>query len=354
LFAATGMVLVFFGFIYIGLLFGVSSLLGKTRVVSINYLKDPRTSFFAILLLVVASMLGFSAVYFTSNKFASIVFYNKALTATDIESAKKNIDKAIRLSQNDIYLRARTAIFVNQFSTLSQKENPDKTEIQSAFTQAEQSAQAAVALDSGNSQNWSLLSQVYQLIADPKNEQIMQNVTAAAIEAQKRNPNNPFFALNNARIALIKEDKNSALEEIAKALSLKKDYLDAFILKGQIEASQGDSQAVKNEVLKYTSIAPFDSQGFALLGNIYLESKNYSLALEAFSRLKVLAPNDPNSYLIYIRALELSGKKSEAVEELKAFQVKFPKITGVEDQIKRIEQSPVETKSDTEIKGKTN
>lgn len=354
LFAATGLVLVFFGFIYIGLLFGVSSLLGKTKVISINYLKDPRTSFFAILLLVVASMLGFSAVYFTSNKFASIIFYNKALGSTDIESAKKNIDKAIRLSQNDIYLRARTAIFVNEFSTLSQKENPDKAEIQSAFTQAEQSAQAAVALDRGSSQNWSLLSQVYQLIADPKNEQIMQNVTASAIEAQKRNPNNPFFALNNARIALIREDKNLALEEVGKALSLKKDYLDAYILKGQIEASQGDSQAIKNEVLKYTTIAPFDSQGFALLGNIYLESKSYSLALEAFSRLKVLAPNDPNSYLIYVRALELSGKKTEAVEELKAFQIKFPKVTGVEEQIKRIQQSPSETKTDTEVKGKTN
>ncbi len=353
LFAATGLVLVFFGFIYIGLLFGVSSIVGKTKVVSINYLKDPRLSFFAILLLVVASMLGFSAVYFTSNKFASIVFYNKALTAKDLDSAKRNIDKALSLSQNDIYFRARTAILVNQFNTLSQKENPDKAELQSMFTQAEQSAQASIALDRESSQNWIILSQVYQLIADGKNEQIMQNVSASAFEAQKRNPKNPFFALNNARIAIIKEDRNLALEEIAKALDLKRDYLEAFILKGQIEASQGDSQAIKNELIKYTGIAPADPQGFALLGNIYLDAKNYSLALDAFSRLKVLAPNDPNSYLVYIKTLELAGRKSEAIEELKAFQNKFPRITGVEDQIKRIQEGSAEVKTE-EVKTKAN
>ena len=337
LFASPGIVLIVFGFTYIGLLFGVSSLVGRTKVVSVNYLKDPRASFFAILILVVASMVGFSAVYFTGNKFASIIYYNKALNAKEFTSAQQSIDKAIRLSQNDIYLRARTSLYTGQFNTLASGESPDKAQLQSLFTQAEQSALAAVALDKGSATNWLVLSQVYQLVADASNEDVIKNITDAATEAQKLSPNNPLFNINNARIALIKKDTGGALAEIDKALALKPDYLDAFVFRGQIEQAQGDSQAIKNELLRYTVVAPYDAQGFLLLGNAYLELKNYSAALEAFARLRILAPNDANSYVPYIRALELSGDKARAVEELKAFQTRFPRVTGIEEQIKRIQ-----------------
>lgn len=61
LFSSPGIILVVFGFFYLGILLGVSSLVGKIPVVQLNYLKDPRMSFFAILLLVLASMGGFTA-----------------------------------------------------------------------------------------------------------------------------------------------------------------------------------------------------------------------------------------------------------------------------------------------------
>lgn len=347
IFSSPGIVLIVFGFTYIGLLFGVSSLVGRTKVVSVNYLKDPRLSFFAILILVVASMVGFSAVYFSGNKFASIVFYNKALSATEFTSAQRHIDKAIRLSQNDVYFRARTSLFTGQFNSVAAKESPDKAELQSLFTQAEQSALAAVNLDRSSSTNWLLLSQVYQLVATSDNAEVLKNVTDAAVQAQKLNPNNPLFNINNARIALIRKDTSGALAEIEKALVLKPNYIDAFVFRGQIGQSQGDSQAIKNELLKYTSVAPYDAQGFSLLGNAYLDLKNYSLALEAFARLKVLAPNDANSYISYIRALELAGEKTKAVEELKAFQARFPRVTGVEEQINRLQTVTTPTTTDT-------
>lgn len=336
-FSSPGIVLLVFGFTYIGLLFGVSSLVGKTKVIAINYLKDPRTSFFAILILVVSSMVGFSAVYFSGNKFASIVYYNKALTSSDFNTAQRYIDKAITLSPSDLYLKTRTVLFVNQFRSVAGQENPDKNQLQSLFTQAEQSAQAAIALDRRSASNWLALSQVYQLAATSDSTDVLKNATEAANEALKRNPNNPLYTLNNARINLIKKDTISALADIDKAISLKPDYLDAFVLKGQVEASKGDSQAIKNELLKYTTIAPYDAQGFSLLGSAYLELKNYSEALNAFTRVKVLAPNDPNSYLLYIRALEQAGERAKEIEELKAFKAMFPSINGVDDQIKRVQ-----------------
>lgn len=338
-FASPGIVLIIFGFTYVGMLFGVSSLVGKTKVASIEYLKDPRLSFFAILLLVVASMAGFSAVYFTGNKFASIVFYNKAVSSSSVESAEKYLNKAISLSNSDVYWRARTLLYTNQFSTLAETESPDKTQLQTLFTQAEQSAQAAVSLDKNSSTAWLNLSQVYQLVADSSSADALKNASQASLEAQKRNPNNPLFNLNNARISLIAKDSQAALSEIEKALALKADYLDAFIFRGQIAQAAGDTQAVKNELLKYVSIAPYDEQGFTLLGNSYIVLKDYPSALSAFMQARRINPNNANTYLSYIGTLELNGDKTKAVEELQAFKKQFPTVEGVDDQIKRIQSS---------------
>lgn len=339
LFGSPGIVLIVFGFTYIGLLFGVSSLVGKTKVVSVEYLKDPRLSFFAILLLVVASMVGFSAVYFTSNRFASMVFYNKALASQDVASAERNLGRAISLSNNSLYWKAGTLLITRQFQELAAKEDADKTQLQSLFTRAEQSAQTAVALDNGNASSWLDLSQVYQLVASSGNAEALKNAKEAAFEAEKRNPNNPLFKLNNARIAIIEKDNTAALTSIDTALILKPNYLDAFVLRGQIKRSAGEANAIRDELLKYLAVAPSDDQGYSLLGSVYLEAKSYESALTAFGRARSLAPNNANYYLSYITTLEASGERAKAVEELKAFKIRFPSVSGVDDQITRLEKN---------------
>ncbi len=339
IFASPGIVLIIFGFTYIGLLFGVSSLVGKTSVVSVNYLKDPRTSFFAILILVVASMTGFSAVYFTGNKFASIVYYNKALAAKDLSSSDRYLTKAIQLSNSDTYFRARTILYINQFNALAATENPDKTKLQSLYTQGEQSAQKAVVLDKESALNWLTLSQVYQLVAGSSNTEALSSAIQAAGEAQRRSPLNPAFNLNNARIDLLKKDIDGALSEINKAIVLKADYLDAFVFKGQIEQAQGDTGAIRDELLKYVSVSPYDEQGYIALGNAYTALKEYTNAQNAYARARTINPNNANTYLLYISTFEQAGDKSRAIEELKNFKAQFPSVTGVDEQIKRIQNS---------------
>lgn len=94
---------------------------------------------------------------------------------------------------------------------------------------------------------------------------------------------------------------------------------------------------MKEEVLKYVAIAPFDEEGYMLLGNIYVQAKSYDLALEAFDRVKSINPQNANAYLSYITTLELAGENAKAIEALKEFKELFPGVTGVDEQIKRIE-----------------
>nr|HVY35969.1 tetratricopeptide repeat protein [Candidatus Paceibacterota bacterium] len=336
LFASPNLVLVVMGFMYLGFLVGISSLVGRTPTLSLNYLRDPRMSFFAILILVVGAMVGFSAVYFAGNKFASVISYNRALIASDFTTAERRINRAITASPNDVYWRTRAALYSSQFANAAAAQNPDSGTLQGYFTQAEQSAQAAVAWDKGDASNWLALSQVYALVAAGNNADAYKNAKSAADEAMTRSPNNPAAFLNEAQIALTQKDVDAASKFIDSALALKADYLDAYVLRAQIKAAQGNSQGARDEIANYTKAAPFDSQGYVLLGNTELNLKDYQAALDAFARARQLAPNDPSVYLAYINALTLTGQKDQAITELQNFQKLFPNIQGVQDQINRL------------------
>ena len=339
LFSSPGIVLTVFGFFYLGVLLGVSSLVGKIPVVSLNYLRDPRLSFFAILLLVVATMGGFTASYFSGNRFASIMLYNRAITATSAEGAQRNLDRALSLSQNDIYWRTRAALFARQFSVAASEASPDKSVLQNNFSQAEQSARAAVAWDGTNANNWLSLSQVYQLVATAEATDAYEAAKGAADEAQMRNPSNPFLLLNQAQVALTKRDTTTALDAIARAIELKPNYLDAFILRAQIRNGLGESRALIGELTTYTKNAMYDAQGYFLLGQAYGSIKEYTAALDAFTRARQLAPADPNTSLAVIDTLTSMGQKSQALDALDAFAIAFPNVTGIEEKRAQIQSA---------------
>lgn len=336
-----GLVLVTIGFFFMAFMVGIAIQSGVISLQSFDYLKDPRASFFTILLLVLIAMVGFSATYFTGNRFASIVYYNRALLASDSAIAQSRIDRALSLSQNDIYWRTRAVLFTNQFSSAAAGANPDKALLQSYFSQAEQSARAATTWDATNANNWLTVSQVYQLVASSNATEAITNGKKAAEEALQRNPNNPVIFINQAQFALIQQDTQGALEFIKKALAIKPDYLDAFIMKGQIAKNAGDAQGLKNELLAYVQTAPYDEQGYVVLSQAAAEAKEYQLALSAIVQAARLQPNNPNYYAQYITLLYLSGNKTQAVQELKNFKTVFPGIGGVDEQIKKIESESV-------------
>jgi len=337
-FTTPGMILVVSGFMYFGLLIGVSVMVGRTELKSLQYLRDPRTSFFAILILVIATMASFTAAYFTGSRFAGVVYFNRALTATTFESSIAKINKAISLSNNDIYLRTRAALYSTAFRQTASAQNPDKTVLQSYFSQAEQSATAALSWDRTTSANWLAVSQIYQLLAGSSDE-AYANAEQAAQEALNRNPNNPVILLNHAQLALTKKNTELALATADKAIALKGDYVDAYTFKAAIRSQAGDTAGAKAELQKYISLAPYDAQGYLLLGGLLLEAKDTAGAIEAFRQAHAVAPTNPNVHLQYINALVVTGNRSQAVVELKALQAQYPKIAGIEEEIKRIESN---------------
>jgi DNA-binding SARP family transcriptional activator len=128
-------------------------------------------------------------------------------------------------------------------------------------------------------------------------------------------------------------------------LSLKNDYLDAYALKAQIEQAGGDTTAAVTEMTQYTRVAPYDDQGYLLLGQAELQNKDYPDAIAAFAEAYDLAPTNPSDYLQYINALEAAGQNTQAIAALQDFKAKFPQVQGVDAEIKRLQSVPVTPKT---------
>ncbi len=225
--AAPGIVLVTIGFVYIGMLVGVSQLVGKTAQVSWDYLRDPRRSFVTIFTLVVA-VIGCVVIIFSAGKrFAGIVYFNRALRATDIDTSERMLARAISQNETDLYWRAGAALAVQQFLSATNTQSPDKAVLQSAFASAEARAQRAVAWDKTDARNWALLAQVYQLAGTSGNEQALKGWEQAAAEAQKRNPVHPLYRMLQAQQAAATKEYDRALELYTSARTLAPSNPDA-------------------------------------------------------------------------------------------------------------------------------
>ncbi len=345
IFFSPGIVLVVWGFMYIGLLVGVSTLVKRTTTITITYLKDPRTSFFAILLLVVATIAACGATYATGNKFASITYYNRALLATDIAVSKAHLDRAIRLSTNDVYLRTRAALAVQEFATTAQTDASNKASLQRAFSEAESYAQAAVAWDRTSATNWLGLSQVYQLIASANDNDAYSAAVQAVEQAVARSPYNPQYRYSQAEIALTKADTTSALAFIAQAIELKPNYLAAYVLRAQVRLKAGETDAPVQELMSYIKVAPYDASAYLLLGQAFTSAQQYSRALEAFKYAREINSTDPNALLGIINTYSSLGNTTEALRALDEFAQQFPNVTGVAERRAQLQsfQTPVQT-----------
>jgi len=319
-----------------GILIGTALSRGLIGSTTVHFLKDPRTSFFAVTGMTVAILVGAVSVYMSGTRFASVVLYNRALVAPNIPTALTRLSRADSLSHNDIFYRTAAALYLNTFTTESQNKNPDGAVLQQQFSAAEQSARAAIAWDVTNASNWYTLGQVYQL-AVGSNKDAIQQATSAVTKAASLRPYNPLFALSLAQLSLLAKDQQEALAHLDEAIALKPNYLDAYALKAQIKQSGGDSDGAASSIRAYITNAPNDDKGYAVFGILMLDQKNYTDALSAFGRARTINPNEPSYSLFYIKTLYISGNSADADKEKEQFKKTFPSQATLVDNLSAVQ-----------------
>ncbi len=213
----------------------------------VSFLKDPRLSFFSILILIglIAGSVG--AGYSFVKKFVSIVYFQKSAlsqnTPEGLTSASNYLLKAISLDQNnDLYYRYLSQVYLIELNNLvNQKDgNPEelKAKIQSALNQAEASAQAATIQDPTNYQNYLSLAGVYEQVLPLGVAGAYDNAKAAIEKALVLNPKNPGLYVRLATLEIAGKNIDQAEQDINLALQLRPNDSDLLNYLAQIKAQK--------------------------------------------------------------------------------------------------------------------
>jgi tetratricopeptide (TPR) repeat protein len=195
-------------------------------------------------------------------RFVSLSYFGKALSASSEPAAEDFIGKAVTLYPNDLYFRAYSQIYLVKLSSIANKggtlSDADKASLQDSFNQAVNSAQMATTYDEMDYLNFQLLGSVYQSVGTLGVKDAYSKAVAAYQTASSLNPLNPSLKLAMASASFANGDVQAAKDYGNLALALKPDYVDALVTLSQIAKSQGDNAGALTYAQEALSVTPTD------------------------------------------------------------------------------------------------
>lgn len=249
-FYSTGTVIFLLSLAFTGVFIGLATS-NSGKEVTISFLEDHRKSFFSILLLVLLVIVSVIFSFKYVERFASVPYFRKALTAETVPVAENHISKAIALYTNDLYLRTYSQVYLVKLNSLANKGSAlteeEKTDLQASFDQAVRSAQMAVEYNSSNYLNFELLGSVYQTAGVLGVKDAYSKAAETYQQASLLNPLNPGLKLATANSFLASGNKEEARNYANAALSLKADFTEAQDFIKYLDSSNSSAIPVSGE-----------------------------------------------------------------------------------------------------------
>ncbi len=260
----TGSVMFLLAFTFAGLFIGLSSFNKANGEVSFSFLSDHRKSFFSILFIILIIIVSAVVSFKYIERFASVSYFRKALSAQTVPLAQEAIGKALSLYSNDLYLRTYAQIYLIKLNSLANKESPlsdtDKADLQATFDQTLNSAQMAVTYNPSDYLNYKLLGSVYQTVGSLGAKDAYGKAVLAYQNASDLNPLNPGLKLSMASASFADGKVKEAKDYANQALSLKSDYIDALITLSQIAKSENNNADALSYAQTALTISPIDKK----------------------------------------------------------------------------------------------
>ncbi len=257
----TGAVIFLLSLGFAGVFIGLTTT-NSNKEISISFLNDYRKSFFSILGLIILMIFSATLVFKYGERFASVSYFRKSLSATTIQNAKDYIGKAFSLYSNDLYLRTYSQIYLIELNSLAKKgaslSDIEKADLQTSFDQTISSAQGATSYDPLNYLNFQLLGSTYQAVGSLGVKDSYSKAVLAYQNASNLNPLNPGLKLSMASASFADGKAKEAKDYANSALSLKSDYVDALIFLSQIAKSEGNNSVALSYAQEALSISPED------------------------------------------------------------------------------------------------
>ncbi len=338
-------VLLGLAFVITGMFVGFLSEMGAVRSFHLSFGGGSRARFVGVFASVLIAILSLVGGYVNAKRIYAAMLFGEGATKLALESnpeaAYPLVEKASKVSRQDVYFRSLAEITIARFSKVAADTKIPQDQAQAQFTelfrQAYDYADTATKIDAGNSDNWIALGRVYEAVVPAKIPGSYEAAAKAYNMAVATNPRSPFSFFQLARLEYTKGDNNKAKEYIARGLEQKPNYAELIFLASQIEAKQGNlANAIKNAE-QAALLAPNDIGVWFQVGVLKYENKDFkgaSLALEQAVRINSSYSNA--RYYLGL-AYDRLGDKENALVQFKQILTLNPDSTEVKQIIKNLE-----------------
>lgn len=306
-----------------GSFFGLTFKAGDEKIFS--FLKDPRTSFFGILLSTALLVAVIIAGYVMVRKTVSFVHYSKGMILSATKDGQVNglneFNRAVSLAGHDAYRVVFAQAILSQVaSTVAGATADNKSvvsqKVEQLFGSALAQAQAAVAYNPTDYRNYIALASVYQSMVSVGVTEAAGKATEALQKAQALNPHDATLWLSFAQLALAQKDTAKALGFIKQSLD-QYPTKDAYALRAQVEIGQ---QQWSNAVMSLKQVLAFDATdawSAVLLGVVYERAGDTVNAGKIFDAIRNRF-SDGDEVIKRVRdGLQASAPQAPVVPEVK-------------------------------------
>jgi tetratricopeptide (TPR) repeat protein len=282
------------------------------------------------------------------------VYFTKATNSSSFESSEKYMLYANKLqNKNDLYYRTLTSLYINQINNLIVKDKnaPNlQNSVQSLVYSAQRNATQSVATDSNNYSNWLLLGQFFefttnmQIAGDSyKNGMVAYDKVAYFV------PASPSIPVYQARLEIVNKNVQGAQDLITKALSLKKDYSEAFKLRAQIAYDIKDYKEAINQLSQAISYNPNASDLYVSRGTVYMQINSYTDAVNDYRKALSISPSQNTGFLLAQADIK-AGFTDEAKTIIDALLKLNPDNNDLKDMNQRLQEPNTATITDQPAK----
>lgn len=227
----------------------------------------------------------------TPNGIAGWAFFN----LEKFEAARKHFEKALAESPDEIELLIGHALVLKELDELEH---------------ARADLSHAIHVEPANAELYAMRSEVHLAMRD------LAAAERDIRQARELDADDPDYALALARLLMVSNSMDAALEVIDEAVGVGSDFsLDAILLRSHMRLLTGMSKEARDDAMRASNRYSDEAFAFVQLAHVQLAEGNVALSTKAAERAVKLDPSLPDSYLVRGAALQMAGKVEEARED---------------------------------------
>lgn len=282
--------------------------------------RKTRKGFASLVFLILVMIVIVVWSFFMVQKSTAIFYVQKSFNTENIAEAQELMSIAVFVDSSDVFYRRISELYMLNAQGVLSDEKLSQEEVRNQFqlntSNAIRNALKARDKNPLNYQNLLTLGSHYQALGEAGLSEGYKNARESYKLAQLLNPNNPNIPLLLAHIAWREGDIELSRKYIERSLFLKDDFVQAFFLLSQIEASKGNLREAIIAAESVTIALPNDARAFFQLGLLNYQDNNYENAIISLERSVALQPNYSNAKYFLGLSYNRVGRKEEAVIQI--------------------------------------